>query len=88
MCATFADGVRRRSYTAIQVTVWPEDHPCERKWFLENIPGADAVLVMLSEKVRATNPTSRAHPLTGLQMDKEAFDTGGRYSSHACASTS
>ena len=23
-----------------KLVVWPEDQPCDRKWFLENIPGA------------------------------------------------
>lgn len=37
----------------MQVVVWPEDRACDRKWLLENIPGAHAALVMLSEKVSA-----------------------------------
>ncbi|EKM56475.1 uncharacterized protein PHACADRAFT_253620 [Phanerochaete carnosa HHB-10118-sp] len=35
----------------LELVVWPEDRPCERKWLLENIPGAIGVVVMLSEKM-------------------------------------
>ncbi|EIW55557.1 uncharacterized protein TRAVEDRAFT_129867 [Trametes versicolor FP-101664 SS1] len=37
----------------LEVIAWPYDtKPCDRKWLLENIPGASGVLVMLSDKVR------------------------------------
>ena len=38
--------------TRSKVIVWPEEAVCDRKWLLENISGANGVLVMLSEKVR------------------------------------
>lgn len=38
-----------------QVIAWPhENKPCDRKWLLENIPGAYGVLVMYFDKVRYT----------------------------------
>ena len=36
-----------------QVIAWPHaDVVCDRKWLLDNAPGAAAILVMLTEKVR------------------------------------
>ncbi|KAI0371283.1 hypothetical protein BV20DRAFT_942205 [Pilatotrama ljubarskyi] len=40
-------------HTELEVVVWPHNSACDRKWLLENIPGAVGVLVMLSEKVNA-----------------------------------
>ncbi|KAJ3553879.1 hypothetical protein NM688_g3389 [Phlebia brevispora] len=37
----------------LEVVVWPENRNCERKWILENFPGASAVLVMLNDKIDA-----------------------------------
>ncbi|KIP11885.1 hypothetical protein PHLGIDRAFT_98997 [Phlebiopsis gigantea 11061_1 CR5-6] len=35
----------------LDVVVWPEERACDRRWLLENIVGATAALVMLSEKM-------------------------------------
>ncbi len=36
----------------LQVVAWPhEKKPCDRKWLLENVPGAYGVLVMYFDKV-------------------------------------
>ncbi|KAF8875238.1 hypothetical protein BD779DRAFT_1629953 [Infundibulicybe gibba] len=35
----------------LDVIVWPEDRRCDRKWLLEQLPGAAGVVVMLTEKV-------------------------------------
>lgn len=33
------------------LVVWSEDSACTRSWLLENVQGADAILVTLVEKV-------------------------------------
>ncbi|KLO10057.1 D-isomer specific 2-hydroxyacid dehydrogenase [Schizopora paradoxa] len=35
----------------LDLTIWPHQTPCDRKWLLENIQGAAGVVVMLSDKV-------------------------------------
>lgn len=35
----------------LEIVLWPEDRPCERRWLLENIPGATGVVVMLSDNM-------------------------------------
>jgi glyoxylate/hydroxypyruvate reductase len=35
----------------LELVIWPEDRACDRKWLLENIPGATGVIVMLTDKV-------------------------------------
>ncbi|KAF8434507.1 hypothetical protein L210DRAFT_960823 [Boletus edulis BED1] len=35
----------------LELVIWPEDRACNRKWLLENIPGATGVIVMLTDKV-------------------------------------
>ncbi|KAI0747020.1 hypothetical protein C8Q80DRAFT_1105632 [Daedaleopsis nitida] len=37
----------------LDVFVWPHNSACDRKWLLENAPGASGILVMLSEKLDA-----------------------------------
>ncbi|KAI0674560.1 hypothetical protein C8Q78DRAFT_1015564 [Trametes maxima] len=41
------------NHPELEVVTWPHNSACDRKWLLENIPGASGVLVMLSEKVNA-----------------------------------
>lgn len=48
----------------LQVVAWPEETACDRKWFLDNIVGAEAILVMLSEKVSLFFWLCVAHVLT------------------------
>lgn len=35
--------------------MWPHNSVCERKWLLENAPGASGILVMLSEKASSSD---------------------------------
>ncbi|KAG9311738.1 hypothetical protein JVU11DRAFT_7981 [Chiua virens] len=35
----------------LELVIWPEDRTCDRKWLLDNIPGATGVIVMLTDKV-------------------------------------
>ncbi|KAH9941147.1 uncharacterized protein BXZ73DRAFT_41966 [Epithele typhae] len=39
--------------SALEVVLWPHNSICERKWLLDNAPGAVAILVMLTDKVDA-----------------------------------
>jgi hypothetical protein len=35
-----------------KIVTWPEDRECDRSWLLENVKGAVAAIVMLTDKVR------------------------------------
>ncbi|KAH7882400.1 hypothetical protein F5I97DRAFT_1909920 [Phlebopus sp. FC_14] len=35
----------------LNLVVWTEDRACDRRWLLDNIPGATGVIVMLTDKV-------------------------------------
>lgn len=34
-----------------KLVLWDKEEPCPREWFLKNVPGASALVVLLSEKV-------------------------------------
>ena len=65
-----------------QVVVWPKNATCERKWLLDNAPGATAILVMLTEKVREIRQCDRlfillATPFAHRQVNAELCDAAG-----------
>ncbi|KAH9887204.1 hypothetical protein C8Q73DRAFT_657329 [Cubamyces lactineus] len=41
------------NHPELEVVLWPENSSCDRKWLLDNAPGASGILVLLSEKVNA-----------------------------------
>lgn len=38
--------------TRLQLVFWDQDCACDRKWFLENVQGATAIIVMFGDRVR------------------------------------
>jgi len=36
----------------VDMVVWPQDCLCDRDWLLENVEGADGLVVMLTDKVK------------------------------------
>ncbi|GJE86538.1 D-glycerate dehydrogenase [Phanerochaete sordida] len=64
----------------LDLVVWPEDRPCEREWFLQNVPGATGVIVMLSDKVNqelyeAAGPTLKI--VSTMSVGYEHIDLQG-----------
>ena len=42
----------RHAITHLQLIYWPEEnHPCSRDWLLQHVPGATAIIVLVSDKV-------------------------------------
>ncbi|KAI8986685.1 hypothetical protein BD414DRAFT_416271 [Trametes punicea] len=41
------------NHPELEVILWPEDSPCDRKWMLESARGAVGILVLLTDKVNA-----------------------------------
>ncbi|KAI0777202.1 hypothetical protein BD413DRAFT_467119 [Trametes elegans] len=42
-----------QNHPELEVVLWSGDAPCDRKWLLENIPGAYGAIVLLSHKIDA-----------------------------------
>ncbi|PPQ93563.1 hypothetical protein CVT25_005555 [Psilocybe cyanescens] len=45
--------LRNREGQDIDLVLWDKEEPCPREWFLKNVPGASALVVLLSEKIDA-----------------------------------
>ncbi len=64
--------------TRLQLVLWDQDCACDRKWLLENVQGATAIIVMVADKVRVNRSAYQPgdDPTHFFQVDAELLDAG------------